>query len=95
MNIEFIGKIFFWHGPSPYYFVTVPAEQSYNLKVISGLVSYGWGVIPVHAQIGDTEFKTSLFPKEDRYVVPLKVSVRKAEDLNEGDEVSVRLEVRL
>jgi hypothetical protein len=35
-----------------------------------------------------------LFPKDDRYVVPVKASVRKAEKLEEGDTVTVRLEVR-
>jgi len=28
MDLEFTGKIFYWRGPSPYHFVTVPAEQS-------------------------------------------------------------------
>jgi hypothetical protein len=95
MNLEFKGKIFFWRGPSPFFFVTVPEQQSRELKAVSGLVTYGWGVIPVHAQIGKTQWETSLFPKDGLYLVPLKVIVRKAEDLNEGDTVSIRLEVGL
>ena len=75
MHIEFNGKIWFWRGPAPWYFVTVPAEQSYDLKAVSGIVTYGWGVIPVHVWIGETEFQTSLFPKDDRYIVPIKASV--------------------
>ena len=94
MNIEFKGKIWYWRGPSPYYFVTVPAKPCRDLKVISGLVTYGWGMIPVTVRIGKTEWKTSLFPKEGRYIVPLKDSIRKAEDLEQGDKVAVRLEVR-
>ena len=94
MNLEFSGVIWFWHGPSPFYFVTVPEEQSLNLKVISGLVTYGWGMIPVQAQVGETRWKTSLWPKDGRYIVPLKDSVRKAESLAEGDEIMIRLEVR-
>ena len=94
MNLEFSGVIWFWHGPSPFYFVTVPEEQSLNLKVISGLVTYGWGMIPVQAQVGETHWKTSLWPKDGRYIVPLKDSVRKAESLAEGDEIMIRLEVR-
>jgi hypothetical protein len=82
-------------GPSPFYFVTVPAKQVSDLKVISGLVTYGWGVIPVHVRIGKTEWQTSLFPKDDLYIVPIKVSVRKAENLDEGDNMTVRLEFRL
>ncbi|MBI5031027.1 MAG: DUF1905 domain-containing protein [Chloroflexi bacterium] len=93
MNIEFNGKIWFWRGPAPWYFVTVPAEQSHDLKAISGTVTYGWGVIPVQAQVGKTLWKTSLFPKDGRYLVPIKASVRKAEKLEEGDQVTVRLQV--
>lgn len=95
MNIEFNGEIWFWRGPAPFYFVTVPEEQSLNLKVISGIVTYGWGMIPVHARIGKTEWKTSLFPKDGRYNVPIKDMVRKAENLGDGDTVTVQLEVRL
>ena len=95
MNIEFNGKIWFWKGPAPWFFVTVPVEQSRDLNAISGLVTYGWGVIPVHARIGNTEWKTSLFPKDGLYLVPIKASVRKREDLEEGDNVTVRLEVHL
>jgi len=93
MNIEFNGEIWFWRGPAPWFFVTVPAEQSSDLKAISGFVTYGWGVIPVHVRIGKTEWQTSLFPKDDRYIVPIKASVRKAEKLEEGDNVMVQLEV--
>lgn len=95
MTFEFSGKIWFWRGPAPWFFVTAPEKESRDLQAISGLVSYGWGVIPVHVHIGQTEWQTSLFPKDDRYLVPIKASVRKAEHLEEGDSVIVRLEVRL
>lgn len=93
MIIEFDGKIWFWKGPAPWFFVTVPEEQSVRLKAISGFVTYGWGVIPVHVRIGNTEWQTSLFPKDGRYLVPIKASVRKAERLAKGDNVTVHLEV--
>jgi hypothetical protein len=94
MDIEFSGKIWFWRGPAPWFFVTVPAEQSRDLKAISGFVTCGWGVIPVHVRIGKTEWQTSLFPKDGRYIVPIKASVRQVENLEEGDKVTIRLEVR-
>jgi hypothetical protein len=93
MNFEFNGKIWFWRGPAPWYFVAVPQSQSHDIKAISGFVTYGWGVIPVRVRIGRTEFTTSLFPKDDGYIVPIKASVRKAERLEEGDYVTIRLEV--
>ena len=94
MNIEFNGKIWFWNGPAPWYFVTVPAKQCGILKAMSGFVTYGWGMILAKVRIGKTEWKTSLWPKDDSYIVPIKASVRKAEKLEEGDQVTVRLEVR-
>ena len=94
MEIEFSGKIIFWKGPAPWFFVAVPAKQSRDIKAISNMVTYGWGVIPVHVRIGKTEYTTSLFPKDDRYLVPIKASVRKAENLEKGDKVTIRLEVR-
>lgn len=93
MDLEFTGKIIHWRGPAPYLFVPVPDEQSRDIKSISKIVTYGWGVIPVHARIGGTEFTTSLFPKDGRYLLPVKVSVQKAEGLDEGDEVNVKLEI--
>ncbi len=95
MIIEFSGAIWFWKGPAPWYYVTVPADLSRDLREISAFVTYGWGVIPVHVRIGKTEWQTSLFPKDDRYLVPIKASVRKAEHLDEGDSVTIRLEVVL
>ena len=93
LRLEFSGKIWYWRGPAPFYFVTVPTEQSRDLKAISQLVTYGWGMIPVQARIGDTEWKTALWEKDGHYIVPLKDKIRKAEQLHEGDEVTVRLDV--
>lgn len=94
LKIEFSGKIWFWKGPAPWFFVTVPEQQCRDLRGVSGFVTYGWGMIPARARIGETEWKTSLFPKDGSYIVPIKASVRKAEQLGEGDEVTVRLEVQ-
>lgn len=93
MQIEFSETIIYWRGPAPWYFVPVPEEESQGLKAISSFVTYGWGVIPVVARIGSTEWTTSLFPKDEHYLVPVKASVRKAEQLDEGDLVTVQLDV--
>jgi hypothetical protein len=95
MLLEFTGTIFIWRGPAPFFFVAVPPEQSETIKAISGMVTYGWGVIPVHVRIGKTRWYTSLFPKNGAYLVPIKDSVRKAEALEDGDEVTITLEIQL
>ena len=93
MDLEFSGEMWFWKGPSPWHFVTVPEEDCLELEATSALVSYGWGMIPVAARIGATGWTTSLWPKDGRYVVPVKAWVRKAEALEVGDTVTVRLTV--
>jgi uncharacterized protein DUF1905 len=82
-----------WRGPAPYYFVTVPAPESVALQDISPEVTYGWGMIPVEVEIGTTTFTTSLWPKDGGYVVPLKAKARRAEGIDLGDVVRVRLTV--
>jgi hypothetical protein len=91
MDLEFSGELWHWRGPAPWYFVTVPERESSELHAVSTAVSYGWGMIPVRARMGATEWETSLFPEDGRYVVPVKATVRRAEGLDEGDTVTVRL----
>jgi hypothetical protein len=91
--LQFRGEMWFWKGPAPWHFITVPEEECGELAARSAIVTYGWGMIPVAAQIGETGWKTSLFPKDGRYIVPVKASVQKAEGLEVGDMVTVRLTV--
>lgn len=91
MEMEFSGEIWFWKGPSPFHFVTVPEDFCDALDATAGLVSYGWGMIPVQVRIGETNWKTSLWPKDGRYIVPLKDAVRRAEGLELGTTTTVRL----
>jgi hypothetical protein len=91
VNIEFRGPIWFWRGPAPWYFVTVPPEECRAIQAIAGSVTYGWGMIPAEVHIGKTVWQTSLWPKDGRYIVPIKAWVRTVEGLLEGDEVTLRL----
>lgn len=93
MHLEFSGELWFWKGPAPWHFLTVPDEECGALETAAPMVTYGWGMIPVAAQIGATGWTTSLFPKDGGYVVPVKTWVRKAEGLDLGDVVTVRLAV--
>lgn len=92
--MEFSGPIWHWRGPAPHYFVTVPDDEAAELKAASKFVTYGWGMIPVHVTIGGTRWPTSLFPKDGRYIVPIRANVRQKEGLDEGQDVTVQLELR-
>jgi hypothetical protein len=93
MELEFSGEVWYWRGPAPFHFVTVPDEPSAALESASAEVSYGWGMIPVSVRIGGTGWTTSLWPKNGGYIVPLKDKIRRAEEIELGDLVTVRLTV--
>jgi len=86
----FDGKVIEWRGPAPYFFVVMPESDSAELKEAARSLIY-WGQVPVHVVIGNTEFSTAVFPKDGRYLVPLRAAIRKAEGIDEGDVVSVTL----
>jgi hypothetical protein len=91
LTMQFTGRIWYWRGPAPWYFVTVPQKHSDAIQAMAAVLTYGWGVIPVTARIRNTEWTTSLFPRDGLYAVPVKADVRKAERLDEGDRVRVTL----
>lgn len=95
MGLLFTGRVLEWRGPSPYYFVPVPDEESADIREVAAMASYGWGVIPVEARIGEFSFTTSLFPRDGGYLLPLKDAVRKPLGISTGDEMSVKMTVSL
>ena len=92
MELEFTGEVVEWRGPVPYLFVPLPPEAADLVDEVKADVVY-WGVVPVRAWIGDTEFTTAMFPREDTWFLPLKVAVRRAQGLDLGDVVDVRMQV--
>lgn len=95
MELDFTGEVWFWRGPAPWYFITVPHAECLILKDEWTFASYGWGMIPVTARIGNSEWDTSLFPKDGRYILPLKAAIRDAEQVDEGDAPLVNMSIRL
>ena len=93
MHLDVRGEVFFWRGPAPHHFVAVPEPARSSLHEVAPLVTYGWGMIPVTAVLGSTTWTTSLFPKDGGYLIPIKVAVQRAEQVDVGDRVSIRLRV--
>ena len=93
MIFRFTGDVWYWRGPAPFHFVTVPQEHCEVIKLAAGFLTYGWGMIPVRARIGQTEWKTSMWPKDGGYILPLKIAIRRQEGLAEGDTAEVELQV--
>lgn len=93
MKLTFDSVVFEWRGPAPFYFAAIPEAECQDIREVSKIVSYGWGVIPCSVTIGKTTITTSLFPKQGSYLVPLKDALRKPEGLKVGDAVKVTLNV--
>lgn len=72
MKLSFVGDVFEWRGPAPFYFVRVPDAEVPAIRDVASLLTYGWGVIPASVTIGATTVTTSLFPKDGGYLVPTR-----------------------
>lgn len=93
MRLRFEGTIWYWRGPAPYHFVTVPPVEAAAITEVSAIVTYGWGMIPAAVTIGRTRVTTALWPKDGSYVVPIKKALQDAERLGVDDVVTVDLEI--
>lgn len=92
---QFKTKLWEYEGQGAWYFVTLPKDTAAEIKQLFGTLRRGWGSIPVEATVGDTVWKTSIFPdkESDSYLLPIKSAVRKAEQLGKGDQVVLILRI--
>jgi hypothetical protein len=93
VSFEFDAKVIYWRGPAPYLFAPIPDHHAGDIKFAARMTSYGWGVVPVEAKIGTTDFTTSLFPRDDTYWLPIKVAVQRAAGIGLGDTIRATVRV--
>jgi uncharacterized protein DUF1905 len=77
MDFEFEGLVVEWRGPAPFSFVAIPEEESEDIKFAAKGVEY-WGQVPVVVRTLGIDFTTALFPRDGRYLLPLKDVIRKS-----------------
>lgn len=89
------GKVWNYLNGGSWVFVNVPLDESGQIKAIHGSRKKGFGSLRVSATIGETNWKTSIFPdtKSGCYLLPLKADVRKKESIEEGDVIDFTLEI--
>ncbi len=93
MELAFQAVVIEWRGPAPFYYAKLPPHIAAEITRIKKLVTYGWGAIPVEAEIGGVRFTTSLFPRDETYLLPLKDTVRRQIGVTVGDVVAVEMQV--
>jgi hypothetical protein len=94
--IVFTSLLWIWRGEAAgrWYFVTVPEDESAEIKAHALGNPRGFGSVKVEARIGDVTWRTSVFPmKSGGYFLPVKKEVRCRAGIGAGDEVTVELEL--
>jgi hypothetical protein len=95
--ISVTSLLWIWKGSDAagrWYFITIPAEESAEIKAHAFGNPRGFRSVKVEASIGDVTWRTSVFPlNSGGYLLPIKAEVRRQADLGAGDEVTVELEL--
>ena len=91
---EFSADLWRWAARTEeWVFLRLPEAESAEIAAVPRLRA-GFGSVKVRASIGATSWRTSIFPEsaDGAYVLPVKMSVRRAEGIGVGDTVRVAVE---
>ena len=95
--ISVTSLLWIWKGSDAagrWYFITIPDEQSVEIKAHAFGTPRGFGSVKVEASIGEITWRTSVFPlNRGGYLLPVKKEVRARAGLGAGDEVTVQVEL--
>jgi len=95
--ITVTALLWIWKGSDAagrWFFITVPEEQSAEIKAQAFGTPRGFSSVKVEARIGDVVWRTSVFPlNSGGYLLPVKAEVRRKADIGAGDEVTVELDL--
>ena len=91
--ITVTSPLWLWNGEGgSWHFMSVPEEQSDEIRAEAFGQPRGFGSVRVEARIGDVSWRTSVFPqKTGGYLLPVKAEVRRRAGIAAGDEVTVTL----
>ena len=89
------AKIFKWTGKGAWFFIRIEKETAEKIKDNFGMFTRGWGSLPVNVTIANSSWKTSIFPDKGTCLLPIKSQIRKAEQIQEGDTLTINLEIAI
>jgi hypothetical protein len=97
VEVTFDAELWIWEArrTDSWTFVSLPVEESEDIRNLTGSRTGGFGAVRVEVTIGRTCWRTSIFPDGARqtYVLPIKKAVRRAEGLEAGDTATLTVEV--
>ena len=91
----FQAELWRYDGEAGWFFVSLPTEFADAISDEKGPLAKRFGAVKVSVRIGSSRWTTSVFPDRGRgtYLLPVKKSVRLAEDLDAGDTIPIELTV--
>jgi hypothetical protein len=96
LTLEFTAVLWRWEARREFFtFVSLPDDVTEEIRDLAGDVPRGFGAVRAHARVGTNQWWTSVFPQSAAgpYMLPIKKSVRSANDLDLGDPVPVRVQL--
>lgn len=101
-TVTHTGLLWLWSGPEgggSWHFLAIDGEAAEAIRAHEVMrrlelgSGRGFGSVKVQARIGNMRWGTSVFPSSENggWVLPVKLAVRKAENLTAGDEAEVEL----
>ena len=89
------AKVWLYPGKGGWHFVNLSVKQSREIKALFGEDAHGFGSLPVSVRIGDTEWKTSIFPdkKSQSYLFAIKAAVREREGITTGKTITAAVRI--
>lgn len=95
MKYRFDGVLYLWNASDSWHFVNLPTQISDEIKEVSAPYRRGFGSVRVDVTCANSSWRTSVFPdtKAGCYILPVKVAVRKAQNLSAGDTAEFEIEL--
>lgn len=89
------APLWLWSGEGgSWHFVTVPEDQSAEIRAQAFAGPRGFGSVRVEATVNGVTWRTSVFPQRSGgYILPVKAEVRRKAAIAAGDEIRVTLEL--
>jgi hypothetical protein len=89
-------KLWIYPGDAAWHFVNIPSNVTEEINFLYSERKRGFGSLPVEVTIGETTWKTSIFPdkKTNSYLLPIKADVRKKEDIASGDMIEIIVKIK-
>lgn len=89
------GKVWLYPGMVGWHFISVDKKESAVIMELFGNKKRGFGSVPVKVTVGETNWRTSIFPdrKSGTYLLPIKASVREKENIEAEKTISYSIKI--